>query len=81
MIILTCSNGRYHWHSLALSAFILLYKFSLKGPYLCTGILSDVYIKSKPTGQYEKFALAGGQIYVYHCTSQNGGSIMSKLVF
>jgi hypothetical protein len=34
------------------------------GHRIRAGLLSDVYSKSKPTGQYEKVASAGGQIYV-----------------
>jgi hypothetical protein len=56
----SCSNGIYHLHSLALHTSI---QIQLQGA-LFSGLLSDVYSKSKPTRQYEKVASAGGQIYL-----------------
>jgi hypothetical protein len=57
----------FKWHiSFAVIITVSLHtliQIQLKGA-LCSGLLSDVYSKSKPTGQYEKVAAAGGQIYV-----------------
>jgi hypothetical protein len=57
----------FKWHiSFALIITVSLHtsiQIQLEGA-ICIGLLSDVYSKSKPTGQYEKVASAGGQIYV-----------------